>query len=276
MGAEATSQVPEKVKVATPQKAEVASPQSTKVPSAVMRYLYSQAARRMQSMEKSTSGSDYEAARLVVKHLVTNGLQRAQEMRSSMPDALAEAQQDIAAIRASKKRIEDATKKAEEIVNAASTKVQAAARGRQVRQKKDLLEKSAVTLQRALRRLQQQWHEGKKWDFAAVVRAVKGQRREWAMEFQRVAGEGGLDQQAFVHALSRACSGRVSSLQARQFEAELFNAIARLAYSCRDDDVSQDTWARGEPWGGICQKVCLTEVRKANAIKRNPKLLIYS
>ena len=195
---------------------------------------------------EAVSQGDVQAAEfadMTVEEYVSYGSddQHAVLMRSSMPDALAEAQQDIAAIRASKKRIEDATKKAEEIVNAASTKVQAAARGRQVRQKKDLLEKSAVTLQRALRRLQQQWHEGKKWDFAAVVRAVKGQRREWAMEFQRVAGEGGLDQQAFVHALSRACSGRVSSLQARQFEAELFNAIARLAYSCRDDDVSQDT-----------------------------------
>ena len=134
----------------------------------------------------------------------------------SVPDALAEAQQDIAAIRASKRRIEDATRKAEERVNAASTKVQAVARGRQARQKKDLLEKSAVTLQRSLRRLRQQWHQGKKMDFAAVVRAVKGQRREWAMEFQRVAGEDGLDQQSFVEALTRACGESVSSLQAKQ------------------------------------------------------------
>jgi len=134
----------------------------------------------------------------------------------SVPDALAEAQQDIAAIRASKRRIEDATRKAEERVNAASTKVQAVARGRQARQKKDLLEKSAVTLQRSLRRLRQQWHQGKKMDFAAVVRAVKGQRREWAMEFQRVAGEDGLDQQSFVEALTRACGESVSSLQAEK------------------------------------------------------------
>ncbi|CAE7227278.1 CLIP1 [Symbiodinium microadriaticum] len=193
-----------------------------KVPWEFMRNLYTLAAQRLEVMEegpvRDPSSEIFEASRFVVQHVLRKGIQRAQLMGAgpSVPDALAEAQQDIAAIRASKRRIEDATRKAEERVNAASTKVQAVARGRQARQKKDLLEKSAVTLQRSLRRLRQQWHQGKRMDFAAVVRAVKGQRREWAMEFQRVAGEDGLDQQSFVEALTRACGESVSSLQAEK------------------------------------------------------------
>ena len=200
-----------KVAEKLPQKIDATRPQREQAPRAVMRQLYSQAAQRLQVLERASKHPDVEAAQLVVKHLIQKGLQKALLMA---PHALAEAQQDIAAIRASKQRIEDATKRAEERVNAASTKVQAMARGRQARQKKDLLEKSAVTLQRALRRLRQQRHQGKKMDFVAVVRAVKGQRREWAMEFQRVAGEDGLDQQPFVEALTRACGESVSSLQA--------------------------------------------------------------
>ena len=200
-----------------PSKTDTVPPAREKVPRGIMIHLYSQAARRLQEMKKEHSDADLQASRLVIEHCVKKGLQQALLMGASAPDALAEAQADIAAIRASKKRVDDATKKAEERLDAASTKVQAVARGRQVRQKKDLLEKSAVTLQRALRRLRQQWHQSKKFDFAAVVRAVKGQRREWAMEYQRVASDAGLDKPAFVEALGRACTDRVSSLQAGKF-----------------------------------------------------------
>ena len=206
-----------------PEKERVVITPREKVPCEFMRNLYTLAAQRLEVKPdpvREPNSEIFEATRFVVRHVLQKGIQRAQLMGAglghSVPDALAEAQQDIAAIRASKRRIEDATRKAEERVNAASTKVQAVARGRQARQKKDLLEKSAVTLQRSLRRLRQQWRQAKKMDFAAVVRAVKGQRREWATEFQRVAGEDGLDQQSFVEALTRACGESVSSLQASE------------------------------------------------------------
>ena len=43
--------------------------------------------------------------------------------------------------------------------------------------RKKALEESAKMLQRGFRRLRQRWQQGRKMDFAAVVRAVKGQRR---------------------------------------------------------------------------------------------------
>ncbi|CAJ1458138.1 unnamed protein product [Effrenium voratum] len=122
-------------------------------------------------------------------------------------DAHATACAEIAAIRASKQRIEEAEKRAEHKLHTASSKVQAHARGKQVRQQKAKLEKGAVVLQRGLRRLRQRWQQGKTLDFAAAVRAVSGRRKDWALEFQACAGPKGLDASGFA----RASIGRASS-----------------------------------------------------------------
>eukprot|EP00439_Symbiodinium_sp_Y106_P007042 s7692_g1.t1 len=107
---------------------------------------------------------------------------------------------------------EDATRKAEELVYAASTRVQAAARGRLVRREKDLVKKSTITLQRALRRLKHR-RQGKKADFSAVVAAATDQRKEWAVEFERAA------EHAFAEALLRSCPMKVSQVQAEKLWA---------------------------------------------------------
>ncbi|CAE7218393.1 CAX5, partial [Symbiodinium sp. CCMP2456] len=141
-------------------------PEATK---SLLRHLYSRAARSLEKLE------NHDATRFVVGRLLSRGLQRALTLGPAS-DALADAKRDIAAIRASRLRIEDATRKAEELVNAASTRVQAAARGRLVRREKDLVKKSTITLQRALRRLKHR-RQGKKLDFSVVVAAATEQRK---------------------------------------------------------------------------------------------------
>ena len=91
----------------------------------------------------------------IVQHLSTE----------PVPEAVPEDR--IAPNRSSKKQVEDAKRKC-----AASTKIQAIVRGRQVRQQKDLLQKSAIR--------------------PDVSRLADGQRKEWAMEFERAASTGGL------------------------------------------------------------------------------------
>lgn len=196
---------------ATCEPPTLSRPSEPKATKSLVRYLYSRAAPRLKALE------NHAATRFVVGRLLSRGLQRAL-MLGPAPDTLAEAKRDIAAIRASRLRIEDATRKAEEIVHAASTRVQAAARGRLVRREKDLVKKSTITLQRALRRLKLR-RRGKKVDFSAVVAAATEQRKEWAMEFERVALDGTLEERAFIEALLRSSPTKVSQVQAEKLWA---------------------------------------------------------
>jgi len=191
--------------------AALSRPSEPKATKSLMRYLYSRAARRVKTLE------NHEATRFVVGRLLSRGMQRALTLGPAS-DALAEAKRDIAAIRASRLRIEDATRKAEELVYAASTRVQAAARGRLVRREKDLVKKSTITLQRALRRLKHR-RQGKKVDFSAVVAAATDQRKEWAVEFERAAVDGALEEHAFTEALLGSCPMKVSQVQAEKLWA---------------------------------------------------------
>ena len=98
--------------------------------------------------------------------------------------------------------------------DAAATKLQALARGRQVRKKRARLARSAVVLQRCYRRLRQQRKTPRRPHPAPVVESVSGQRKEWAIEFQKAAGEGGLEKLGFLQAISSACGDKVSQAQA--------------------------------------------------------------
>ncbi|CAE7560339.1 CLIP1, partial [Symbiodinium necroappetens] len=65
------------------------------------------------------------------------------------------------------------------------------------------------------------------------------------MEFQRVAGEDGLDQQSFVEALTRACGESVSSLQAEKLwlgylqQSELSGSMVLATFWAICEAVSQ-------------------------------------
>ena len=133
----------------------------------------------------------------IVQHLST------EPVHESVPE------DRIAPNRSSRKQAEDATRK-----SAASTKIQAIVRGRQVRQQKDLLQKSAITLQRALRR--NGCLTGCRPD---VSRLADGQRKEWAIEFERAASKGGLQKPGFLQALCRSCGAKVSQVQAEKLWA---------------------------------------------------------
>ena len=116
-------------------------------------------------------------------------------------------------IQASLRRIEDAF---EELRMVAVSKLQAVARGRQVRTRMARLEKTAITLQRWFRQIERQRKGAGRPHSAAAVAAASGHRKEWAMEFQNSASGGGLEQAGFLQAVSRACGAKVSPVQAEQ------------------------------------------------------------
>ena len=56
-------------------------------------------------------------------------------------------------------------------------------------------------------------HQRNCQDLAVVVGSARGQRKEWAMEFERAAAaHGGLEQAAFVQALVRAASDKAADV----------------------------------------------------------------
>ncbi|CAL1138814.1 unnamed protein product [Cladocopium goreaui] len=158
-------------------------------------------------MQKAISlGSEhYASVRWFVRDLFKRAAVRSAEMLAqSVEEKRQAACEDIASIRASKKRIEEAERKAEQQLNASTIKLQACARGKMARQQRQQLEDSTRILQRGFRRLRQRWQLGRKMDFAAVVRAVNGQRKDWAMEYHLACGSrDALGCEEFVAALQR-------------------------------------------------------------------------
>ncbi|CAK9109931.1 unnamed protein product [Durusdinium trenchii] len=69
--------------------------------------------------------------------------------------------------------------------------------------RKQAVVESTKILQRGFRRLRQRWQQGRKMDFAAVVRAAQGQRKDWAIEFQIEADDAALNQLGFVTAIQK-------------------------------------------------------------------------
>eukprot|EP00435_Cladocopium_sp_Y103_P014547 s1488_g3.t1 len=179
------------------------TPEDEALGRALRRSVYARAA----SMQKALSlGSEhYAAVRWFVKDLFKRAAVRSAEMLAqSVEEKRQAACADIASIRASKKRIEEAERKAEQQVNASTVKLQACARGKMARQQRQQLEDSTRILQRGFRRLRQRWQLGRKMDFAAVVRAVKGQRKDWTMEYHLACGsQDALGCEEFVVALQR-------------------------------------------------------------------------
>ncbi|CAJ1404901.1 unnamed protein product [Effrenium voratum] len=226
---EAKTMAPEVVQVAKIEakpkaKADGPSEDDKALSGKVRRMVYATAARRQKALDM---GPDhYSIARCVVKHLIQKGSQMALTVSRS-DDAHATACAEIAAIRASKQRIEEAEKRAEHKLHTASSKVQAHARGKQVRQQKAKLEKGAVVLQRGLRRLRQRWQQGKTLDFAAAVRAVSGRRKDWALEFQACAGPKGLDASGFAKAL-----GKVYNQLSRLQVGKLWKGFIEQSENC--------------------------------------------
>ena len=154
---------------------------------------------------------DDAITRFVVDQLLSKGQRRAAALaEASQFAAPAEADSNSACLGT---LCEDATElaTAEERRIEATTKLQAWVRGRHVRQRRARMEKSAITLQRAFRRLRgsQGWRK-----HSAAVGVVSGQRREWAMEFQKAADAGGLKRSGFLHALRGACGDKASEAQA--------------------------------------------------------------
>ena len=164
---------------------------------------------------------DDGAARFVVQRLLHGGLQRAHLMAQvvSPPDAPFEEHGATTPAQASKRPGEDGEDAKSAKRDEACRKVQAVARGRQVRQHKELLAKSSVTIQRAFRRVRPRWLEGSRPNVAAVLQVVGGQRKEWAKEFQRAAGHGGLQKPGFLQALSSSCGEKASRAQAEKLWA---------------------------------------------------------
>lgn len=179
------------------------SPADEALGRALRRSVYSRAA----SMQKAISlGSEhYASVRWFVRDLFKRAAVRSAEMLAqSVEEKRQAACEDIASIRASKKRIEEAERKAEQQLNASTIKLQACARGKMARQQRQQLEDSTRILQRGFRRLRQRWQLGRKMDFAAVVRAVNGQRKDWAMEYHLACGSrDALGCEEFVAALQR-------------------------------------------------------------------------
>ena len=143
---------------------------------------------------------DDAATRFVVEHLLISGQRRAAALAEECETAAPAEPEDAMELAA-----------AEELKSAAATKLQARVRGRRVRQRRARIEKSAITLQRAFRRLR--GSQGRRKHSAAVEAGIR-QRKAWAVEFQRAAGEGGLEKSGFLQALKNACGEKVSEAQA--------------------------------------------------------------
>lgn len=173
---------------------------------AVCHSIYARAALRQKVL---ALGEDHQqAVRTVVRHLLQKAAVKiavleCQQLSQSVDQQRVEACEGIRSIRASLRRIEEAELRAEEQLNAASTKVQACARGKLARRRKQAVVESTKILQRGFRRLRQRWQQGRKMDFAAVVRAAQGQRKDWAIEFQIEADDAALNQLGFVTAIQK-------------------------------------------------------------------------
>ena len=151
---------------------------------------------------------DYEDTSFAVELVPSSGKQAAAALAVASVDT---ASVTLEADASFKQLVADAMEVAEELKSAAATKLQAWVRGRHVRQRRARMEKSAITLQRAFRRLR--GSQGRRKHSAAVEAGMR-QREAWAMEFQRAAGEGGLEKSGFLQALKGACGEKVSEAQA--------------------------------------------------------------
>ena len=160
------------------------------------------------------SQNDVREAGSFVQHERSSGRQPTViKFETGVKDEVATRPRNLSAIRASLKRIGDAI---EQLQEEAATKLQAVARGKQVRTRMARLEKNAITLQRWFRQIERQRKGAGRPHSAAAVVAASGHRKEWAMEFQNSASGGGLEQAGFLQAVSRACGAKVSPVQAEQ------------------------------------------------------------
>jgi len=242
------------------------SPADEALGRALRRSVYSRAA----SMQKAISlGSEhYASVRWFVRDLFKRAAVRSAEMLAqSVEEKRQAACEDIASIRASKKRIEEAERKAEQQLNASTIKLQACARGKMARQQRQQLEDSTRILQRGFRRLRQRWQLGRKMDFAAVVRAVNGQRKDWAMEYHLACGSrDALGCEEFVEKLWR---GFVQQSEDPAMRLPTFWAICEAvaqgdARAAEFADMSLEEYLDGEDYG---QHYSEEEVQAAQRIQ---------